>query len=65
MNYKVLLYFFFTLLSTFAITGIDINKIIKKNHKWEAYALVLILSFAFGYLLTNFVVDFLEVSTLI
>lgn len=62
MNYKSYFYVFFILLSAFAISGINFDNFIKKNHKWEARILVIILSFIFGYLITNFVVDFVSLT---
>ncbi len=59
MIYKLYLYVFFILLSAFAISGINFDNFIKKNHKWEARILVILLSFALGYLITNFVTDFI------
>lgn len=59
MEYKIYLYFLFTLFSAFALSGINFDKIIKKNKIWETRILVLLLSFALGYILTNFMLDFL------
>ncbi len=59
MNYKIYFYVFFILLSAFAISGINFDKIIKKNRVLEAKILVIILSFMSGYLLTNFIFEFL------
>ncbi len=60
MSIKVILYVIFTFISAFAISGINFNGIIKKDKNIEARVLVIILSFALGYLLTNFVIDFLN-----
>lgn len=60
MNYKTYLYVIFVLLSTYSLTGIDFNKIVKPKHNIEIRIFVLIISFIMGYLLTNFVVDFLN-----
>ena len=65
MNYKVYLYVFFTLLSTYALSGINFDKIIKKNKALEARIIVMLLSFISGYLVTNFIIDFLSSSRLI
>lgn len=62
MNYKIYLYVFFVLLSAFSLSGINYEKFIKKNKIIETKILVMILSFISGYLLTNFIVDFLEFS---
>lgn len=60
MNIKIILYVIFTFTSAFAISGINFNGIIKKNKVVEARILVISLSFALSYLLTNFVIDFLS-----
>ena len=62
MNYKIYLYVFFVLLSAFSLSAVNCEKIIKKNKIIETKILVMILSFISGYLLTNFIVDFLEFS---
>ncbi len=64
MNSKVYLYVFFVMLSAYALSGVNFDKWMKKNKIWESRILVMILSFALGYLLTNFIYDFLEVCKL-
>lgn len=65
MNYKLLIYIFSILLSVYALSGINYEKFIKRNKIIETRFLVLILSLISGYLLTNFIVDFLEISKII
>ena len=60
MELKVYLYVFFTFMSVFIFNGINFNLIMKKNKEIEAKLLVLSLSFALSYLLTNFVIDFIS-----
>ncbi|MCI8671656.1 MAG: DUF1146 domain-containing protein [Bacilli bacterium] len=60
MELKVYLYVFFTFMSVFIFNGINFNLIMKKNKVIEAKLLVLSLSFALSYLLTNFVIDFIS-----
>lgn len=62
MNYKVYLYVISVLLCTYALSGINFNKIMKSNKPIEARIIVIIMSFILGYLLTNFIVDFITVS---
>lgn len=62
MQVKIILYVIFTFVSAFGISGINFNGIIKKNKVIEARVLVIILSFAIGYLLTNFVLDFINLA---
>ena len=58
MGYSIYLYFICPLLSVFALSGVNFDKIMKKNKIWEARILVLVLSLALGYILTNFVLAF-------
>lgn len=59
MHYKTYLYIFFVFLSIFALSSINYEKIIKQNKILETKILVMILGLALGYLITNFVVDFI------
>lgn len=65
MNFKTYLYVISVLLSAYALSGINYDVIIKKNKAIEVRVLVLILSISLGYLLTNFITDFLDVSSII
>ncbi len=58
MDYKIYVYVFFSMLSAFALSGINFEKIIKKNRIWETRVLVLLLSLVMGYLVTNFILEF-------
>ena len=58
MDYKIYVYVFFSMLSAFALSGINFEKIIKKNRVWETRVLVLLLSLVMGYLVTNFILEF-------
>jgi uncharacterized integral membrane protein (TIGR02327 family) len=60
MNYKIYLYAIFLFLSIFVLSGINFNSIMKKDKAVEARLLVMILACSLSYLLTNFVVDFLN-----
>lgn len=57
MNYKIYLYAIFTFLSIFMLSGVNFEKFMRKNRVLEAKFLILALSMAFSYLLTNFVWD--------
>ena len=59
MNYKIYLYIFFSMLAAFALSGINYEKFIKKNRVWETRILVLLLSLTIGYLVANFILEFL------
>jgi len=58
MNFKIYLYVISVLFSTYILTGINFEKIMKKNKILEAKLLVITLSFIMGYFITNFIVDF-------
>lgn len=60
MNYKIILYIIFTFVAAFALSGVNFNAIIKKNKIIESRVLVIVLSLSLGYLLTNFVVEFVN-----
>ena len=60
MNYKIYLYAIFTFLSIYMLSGINFEKIMKKNKTLEIKLLILFLSLMFSYLITNFIVDFLN-----
>ncbi|MBS5862007.1 MAG: DUF1146 domain-containing protein [Firmicutes bacterium] len=61
MLVKLLLYIFFTFVSAFGLSGVNFSGIIKSGKVIESKVLVMVLSFSFGYLLTNFVLDFLNI----
>jgi uncharacterized integral membrane protein (TIGR02327 family) len=65
MNYKAYLYVITVLLSAYALSGVNFDNFIKKNKALEARILVIITSLIMGYLLTNFITDFFNVSSLI
>ena len=65
MNYKIYIYVITVLLSTYTLSGINFNKIMKKDKVIESRILVLILSFISGYILTNFITDFLTISRIL
>ena len=58
MHYKAYLYVISVLLSAYTLTGINFDKILKRNKNIEARILVILVSFIMGYLITNFIVDF-------
>ena len=60
MNYKIYLYAIFMFLSIFVYSGVNFEKFMKRNKVTEAKLLVMVLSCATSYLLTNFVVEFLN-----
>ena len=65
MNIKVCLYILTTLLSVYTLSGINFNKIWKKERILEARLFVIALSLIMSYLLTNFIIDFLSSSKIL
>lgn len=65
MNYKLLLYIFFTLASIFGLSGINFNKFIKTNKALETKVLMILLGMSLSYLITNFIIDFINSSIFI
>lgn len=65
MNYKVFLYVICFLLTSFALSGVNFDNFIKKNKVIEARVLVILLTCAIGYLVTNFIIDFIDVSKIL
>lgn len=61
MLIKLMLYIIFTFISAFGLSSLNFDGIVKKNKNLEIRVLVMVLSFSFGYLLTNFVIDFLNI----
>ncbi len=59
--YKLALYIFFSFLAAYGLSGLNFEAIIKRHKTVEARVLVMVLSFSLGYLLTNFVLDFLNI----
>jgi len=64
MNYKTYIYIITLLLSIFALSGVNFDGFIKTNKAMEARILVILLSIATSYLVTNFIADFLSVSSI-
>ena len=61
MNIKIYIYVITLLISAYALSGINFDAFIKKNKAIEARVLVIILSIACSYLVTNFITDFLNI----
>lgn len=65
MNYKAYIYIITLLLSVFTLSGVNFEKIFRTNKVVEARVLVIIISITLSYLTTNFITDFINVSSLI
>lgn len=59
MNYKLYVYIFFSMLSAFALSAVNFNKILKENRYFESRILVVLLSLVISYIVTNFIYEFL------
>lgn len=65
MNYKTVIYVISLFASIFALSGINFDGFIKTNKALEARVLVILLSMATSYLVTNFITDFLDLTAII
>lgn len=65
MNIKVIIYMMTSLLSVFALSGINFNKFWNPKKVLEARIFIILLSLMMSYLLTNFIVDFLSTSKIL
>lgn len=60
MSYKVYIYAFMLFASTFAVSGINFENIIRKNKVWESRILAALFIGALTYLASNFIISFIE-----
>ena len=65
MKIKLIIYIVNTIIIFFALDGININQIFKKNKIIQARIFYFILALSLVYLLTNFIWDFCEYSKII
>ena len=65
MNYKTYIYIITLFMSIYAFSGVNFDKFIKTNKAIEARILVILMSVATSYLVTNFITDFISVSSII
>lgn len=65
MSYKLFIYVISVMLSTYALTGINWNKLLKTDKKIEARILIIVLGIGLGYLVSNFIISFIEVTRII
>lgn len=59
---KLIIYAISILMCTFAVSGINFDGIIKKNHIWEARFLSIIFILCLSYILANFLYDIMSIS---
>ena len=60
MSIKIYIYVITLLASAYALSGLNFDAFIKKNKALEARILVVLLSMACSYLVTNFIYDFIS-----
>ncbi len=65
MNVKVILYILVLPLVMYALDGVNINFIFKKNKVVQARILYIMLGLIITYLLVSFIYDFYDVSKII
>ena len=61
MSIKILVYGIMLLVSTFAVSGININNIFKTNHIWEARIFTTLIIMALTYLSGSLILDILKI----
>lgn len=62
---KPAMYIICSFISAFAISGINFNGLFKKDKIIEARVFVIIISLVLGYLLANFILDFINITSII
>lgn len=65
MNYKIYIYIVCIFLSIFALSGVNFEKVTRKDKVTEIRILVFLLSFVLGYLVANFIFDFISCTQII
>ncbi len=59
---KFFVYALSLIISTFAVSGINFNNIIKRNHIWEARILSMVIILALTYLVANLIFDITNIN---
>ncbi len=62
---KPALYIICSFIAAFAISGINFNGLFKKDKVLESRVFVIVISLSLGYLLTNFLMDFINLTSII
>ena len=65
MSYKIYICVIITFLCTYILSSINFNNFFKKNKELEAKIFVVLISLALSYLVTNFIVNFIEWSQIL
>ena len=62
MNYKLIVYIISVLVTTFGVSSLDLNRFFKQGKVIEANVMAVVLILAIAELLSNFLINFMEVS---
>lgn len=62
---KPVLYIICSFVAAFAISGINFNGLFKKDKILESRVFVIVISLSLGYLLANFIMDFINLTSII
>lgn len=62
---NLICYIISIVVSIFAVSGINFDHFIKKNHIWEARFLAIIMIFSMSYLLSHFMIDIINLKLVI
>ena len=65
MNYKAYIYIITLMISMYALSGVNFDGWIKTNKEIEARILAVLMGIAMSYFATNFITDFIQVSSII
>ena len=65
MNYKIYIYVISMFISAYALTGVNFDAFIKKGTIVVARILLMVLGMSLSYLVSNFIINFIELSKII
>ncbi len=65
MNYKLIVYIISVLVTTFGVSSLDLNRFFKQGKVIEANVMAVVLILAIAELLSNFLINFMEVSKIL
>lgn len=60
MDYRVFIYAISLFVTVFAFSGINYNNFFRTNHKLEARIFVMLLIISVSYLVSSFIIGFIE-----
>lgn len=65
MNYKLIIYVLAVLFTTFGMSSVDLNRFFKQGRVVEANIMAIIMILAIAELVSQFIINFLEVSKIL